>query len=82
VVAAKRRFADEERGLLIDLLCRGGSAGELRVPDALAISMTLLRAYAAFSPPALFSLTRDEIAPALAAMHQLVLGGLLMPPRS
>jgi AcrR family transcriptional regulator len=80
VSAAKQRFADEEKALLVGLLRHGKEAGELRVANPELMATTLLRAYAMFSPPALFGLQPGDIAPALAAMHELVLGGLLMRP--
>jgi AcrR family transcriptional regulator len=81
VAAAKRRFAEEERALLVELLRRGAEIGELRVSDPETASATLLHAYTVFSPPGLYSLPRNEIESALAAMHELVLQGLLIRSR-
>jgi AcrR family transcriptional regulator len=81
VAAAQRRFADEEKALLVELLCRGKEAGELRVADPDAVSTTVLRAYTVFAPPGLYSLPREGIDGGLRAMHELVLQGLLIRTR-
>lgn len=77
VKAAHARFLDEERALLCDLLARGARAGELHVEEPEVVARALLRAYASFSPPWLFEGPREEVEAALAAVHQIVLYGLV-----
>ncbi|EYF03061.1 TetR/AcrR family transcriptional regulator [Chondromyces apiculatus] len=80
VQAAHERFLGEERALLGSLLREGASTGELDVPDVELAASTLLRAYMSFSPPWLFKTPRDAIPGQLAAMHALVLHGLVRRP--
>jgi AcrR family transcriptional regulator len=77
VKAAQARFAEVETALLVELLRDGASKGVLSARKPTVTARTLLRAYAVFAPPQLFELPRDEVKSALAAMHELVLQGLL-----
>jgi AcrR family transcriptional regulator len=80
VQEARERFLDEERALLTELLRSGARAGELDVLDPDLASRALLRAYASFSPPWLFSQPRAEVEAMLRAVHDLVLYGLVRRP--
>jgi AcrR family transcriptional regulator len=77
VRAAQARFVEEETALLAALLRDGARAGKLVAPKPAQTARTVLRAYAVFSPPALFELPRDDVRDALHAMHELVLRGVL-----
>jgi AcrR family transcriptional regulator len=77
VAAAKDRFAERERELLADLLRRGARSGELFAADPEMLTDTILRAYNVFAAPALYGLPTNEVGPALKAMRELVLKGLL-----
>jgi AcrR family transcriptional regulator len=77
VQEARERFLDEERALLSELLRSGTRAGELDVLDPGLAARALLRAYASFSPPWLFSQPRAEVEAMLRAVHELVLYGLV-----
>jgi AcrR family transcriptional regulator len=77
VKAAHARFLDEERALLRDLIERGARAGELDAADPELAASALLRAYASFSPPWLFQSPREEVDAMLAAVHRIVLYGLV-----
>ena len=77
VATAKDRFAQQERELLADLLRQGARAGELFAPEPETLAVTILRAYTVFAPPALYGLPSAEVRPALMAMRELVLKGLL-----
>lgn len=73
--AAWRAFRRAERALIADLLAGGRAAGDFAGAPALDAA-TVLRAYQAFTPPALLELDPAALDPALAAMHRLVLDGL------
>ncbi len=77
VKAAHQRFRDEERALVAQLLREGARAGELDAERPDEAAGLLLRAYASFSPPWIFSEPRDVVLRELAGLHQLVLRGLL-----
>jgi AcrR family transcriptional regulator len=77
IVTAHQRFLQAERELLKTLLGDGHAAGEFDVPDPALAARTLLRAYASFSPPWVFTAPKDDLDPCLLAMHRLVLRGLL-----
>jgi AcrR family transcriptional regulator len=83
VKAAHRWFEDEERRLIQSLLAGGARAGEFDVADPAAVATLVLRAYVTFSPPWVLGRSLEEIERPLAAMHELVLRGLLhrMPRR-
>jgi AcrR family transcriptional regulator len=83
VKTAQVSFHHAELALVADLLRRGAEAGELEAADPEAIAGTILRAYASFSLPWIATRDRAETRAALAAMHQLVLHGVLLrpPPR-
>ena len=77
VKAAHQRFQDEERRMIERLLDGGVSAGEFEIADTAQTAGLVLRAYVTFTPPFVLGRTRDEIQRPLAAMHQLLLHGLL-----
>jgi len=77
VQSASTRFHDEERALLEDLLRQGTEAGELDVGNPELGARAILRAYKSFTPPWIFMGERDEVSRANAAMHALVLRGVL-----
>jgi AcrR family transcriptional regulator len=77
VKAAQRRFLDEERALIAELLRRGAGAGELDVRDPELAAGALLRAYGSFSPPWIFSSPRADVEIMLRAVHELVLYGVV-----
>jgi AcrR family transcriptional regulator len=83
VKTAQVSFHHAELALVADLLRRGAEAGELDAADPEAIAGTILRAYASFALPWIASRDRAETRAALAAMHHLVLQGVLVrpPPR-
>jgi AcrR family transcriptional regulator len=74
---AHASFQQEELSLLMELLRRGAEAGELEVADPEACARSLLRAYASFAPPWISGRDGVELQQAQAAMHALVLRGLL-----
>lgn len=84
VKIAQQSFHEEELALVVDVLRRGVEAGELEAREPETTARTLLRAYASFRPPWLEGQPRAEIEGALAAMHALVLHGVVRraPPRS
>jgi AcrR family transcriptional regulator len=77
VKTAQASFSAEERALVIGVLERGTRAGELDVEDLEATARTVLRAYATFTLPWLTGRDPAEVRVGLAAMHHLVLSGLL-----
>lgn len=81
VLSSERRFLDEELNLVASLLQDGANAGEFAVSDSMRSANTILRAYASFSPPALFHQPRETAEAALQSMHELVLLGLVSRQR-
>jgi AcrR family transcriptional regulator len=77
VRTAQATFHDGERALVVELLRGGVEAGELEVDEPEGAARTVLRAYASFSLPWIAGKDRDETRRAMAAMHDLVLHGLL-----
>ncbi|MDI1478565.1 TetR/AcrR family transcriptional regulator [Polyangium sp. y55x31] len=77
VKSASERFYQEERALLADLLRQGTEAGELDVADADLAARVLLRAYKSFTPPWIFMEERGEVGRLHAAMHAMMLGGVV-----
>jgi AcrR family transcriptional regulator len=77
VAEAKRRFEDELRALVVELLRAGARAGELEAKRPELVADALLRAYATLAPPHLASTPRDEIPAALRALHELMLYGVV-----
>lgn len=73
--AAWRGFRTQERAVVDEWLAAGRAAGALN-PDPTLDGATVLRAYAAFTPPALFELEAEAVDGALAALHRLVFDGL------
>jgi AcrR family transcriptional regulator len=83
VKTAQATFYEEERALVVEVLRGGAAAGELAAAEPEGLARTVLRAYASFSLPWIAGKDRDETRRAMAAMHDLVLRGLLPrpPPR-
>ncbi|MBI5514520.1 MAG: TetR/AcrR family transcriptional regulator [Deltaproteobacteria bacterium] len=77
IVSAHARFLGSERALLEGLLREGHGALEFDAPNPELTALTLVRAYGSFSPPWVFKFPREDLDQALAAMHRLVLRGLL-----
>jgi AcrR family transcriptional regulator len=77
VKTARERFVAAERALLSDLLRAGARAREFAVEDAESTTRALLRAYASFTPPWIFAAPPAELRQAHAAMHALVIYGLV-----
>lgn len=75
------RFHDDERRVVADLLEEGKRAGEFAVDDCAFIADIIERAYASFSPPALFSENRKEVLKVVRALNQLLLDGLCVRSR-
>jgi AcrR family transcriptional regulator len=80
VQTAHSHFEAAERALLIDFLRAGTQARELAVKDLESTALTLQRAYSSFAPPRIFGQPVDEVRRLHAAMHELVLNGLLERP--
>lgn len=80
VKSAHERYAATERALVADLLRAATQAREFSVADPEQGARTLLRAYVSFAPPFIFGSTADEVRRLHAAMHELVLKGLLRRP--
>ncbi len=83
VKTAQVSFHHAELALVADVLRRGAEAGELDAADPEVVAGTILRAYVSFSLPWIAARDRAETRAALAAMHHLVLHGVLVrpPPR-
>ena len=77
---AHTHFEAAERALLVDFLRAGTQARELAVKDLETTAITLQRAYSSFAPPRIFGQPVDEVRRLHAAMHELVLNGLLERP--
>jgi AcrR family transcriptional regulator len=80
VKTAQASFHEEELALVIGLLQGGAEAGEFDVREPATVAHSVRRAYMSFMPPWLFGKDREEVRRALAAMHELVLFGLLRRP--
>jgi AcrR family transcriptional regulator len=83
VKTAEASFSDGELSLLVDVLRGGVEAGEFDVREPLSVARSVRRAYVSFMPPWLFGKDRGEVRRELAAMHELILSGLLRrsPPQ-
>ncbi len=79
IEAEREAFLQAERQLLTRFLADAHAAGELVAEDPELLARVVLQAYRAFAPPQLFE-GRDRVVEELAAMHQLVLEGLLPRP--
>lgn len=77
VKTAGQRFFEAQHALCTQVLHEGHRDGEFHLQDPTASAHAVLRAYATFSPPHLFAEETALIRPALAALHQLVLDGVL-----
>lgn len=80
VQSAHSHFEAAERALLVDLLRAGAQARELAASDPELTALTLQRAYSSFAPPRVFGQPVDEVQRLHAAMHDLILNGLLERP--
>lgn len=76
---AQEQFRRRERELVADLLREADAAGEFTVTDPLATAAALLQAVVAFAPPLVFGRPRGDLEPELAALHTLLVHGLLRP---
>lgn len=77
VKACHAAFMAEQRELVAALLDDASSSHEFEVLRPREAAGALLRCYAGFSPPWLFEQPEAEMRAALAAVHQVVLRGLL-----
>ncbi len=81
VKSAQSAYHEEERALVAEILRAGADSGELDISDLDTTLRVLLRSYTAFVPPAVLKRDRETFESDLAAMHALVLNGLLRRPR-
>jgi AcrR family transcriptional regulator len=77
VKSAQATFHDEQLALICDVLRRGVTASEIEADDIDLTARTVLRAYTTFTLPWLGAKDPDEVRRTLAAMHRLVLHGLV-----
>jgi len=85
VKSAQASYHEEELALIADVLRRGATDGDLDVDDAEASARTVLQAYVTFTAPWLVKASgpgssccaAGEAKRAMAAMHRLVLRGLV-----
>ncbi len=77
VKSAQTGYHEEERALLTGILKEGVDRGDLEVPDLDATLRALVMAYAAFVPPWISRMDPVRREADMAAMHTLVLNGLL-----
>lgn len=80
VKAAQANFIEEEHALICAVLRAGAETSEILAPEPEATARVVLRAYATFAPPWLLGCDRGDVQQAIAAMHDLVLHGLLARP--
>lgn len=73
---AHRSFAERERSLFARFLSEGAARGQLAVSEPEREAHTLLLAYRAFAPPAIFESPREQIMDELERLHRLLLRGL------
>lgn len=78
VKSAQTDYHEEERAILCGVLQAGVERGELAVPEMDSTVRVLLLAYAAFVPPWISRMDAGRLAADMAAMHALVLNGLLI----
>lgn len=81
VKSAQSAYHEQERAILAEILEKGTESGELDVPDLDTTLRVLLLSYSAFVPPGVLKLDRTTFESDLAAMHALVLNGLLRRPK-
>jgi AcrR family transcriptional regulator len=81
VQTALQRFKAAEHNLFCELLRAGARAGELDVDKPELVTRVVLIAYARFTPPWLFSSSREESLLLLRALHDVVLDGLVKRKR-
>ncbi|MDB4931647.1 MAG: hypothetical protein JWM10_4131 [Myxococcaceae bacterium] len=72
-----KRFLEEQQGLVAAFLAEAHAAGEFAVDDPGATAAALLTAYETLTPPFLYARCREGAALRHAALHDLVLRGLL-----
>ncbi|MEZ4299146.1 MAG: helix-turn-helix domain-containing protein [Polyangiaceae bacterium] len=81
VRAAQGSYRDQEREVLQGILEQGRDSGELDVEDIDVTLHVILLAYASFAPPWIFKTDPHRLGTDIAAMHALVLRGLLARSR-
>jgi len=81
VKSAQSAYHEEERALVAEILRSGADSGELDISDLDTTLRVLLLSYTAFVPPAVLKRDRETFEGDLAAMHALVLNGLLRRPK-
>lgn len=74
---AQSAYHAEEQAILADVLRAGKKSGEMEIQELEATLRAVLLAYSAFAPPAVFKLDPKKLGAEIAAMHGLVLNGLL-----
>jgi hypothetical protein len=77
VKSAQAAFHVQELSLVVEIVRRGTTAGELDAEDVDETAKTVLRAYLSFTVPWLRGRDPDEARAALQGMHSLVLSGLV-----
>jgi AcrR family transcriptional regulator len=80
VKTAQASFHEEELALVAGVLRAGVASGELDAPDVEVCARTVLLAYKVFALPWLGGKDLAEVRVAIAAMHRLVLHGLVRRP--
>ena len=75
-----KEFSVEQQNLLAGLLREGAAAGAFDVDDPQRVAVTVLTAYSSFTPPGIFKISPEAVAEGLAALHRLVLYGLIARP--
>lgn len=77
VQSVHKRFLEEQHALVAGFLAEAHRAGEFAVEDAGASAHALLTAYETLTPPFLYARCRESAEARHAALHDLVLRGLL-----
>jgi AcrR family transcriptional regulator len=77
VKSASERFHEDERALVAGILREGTLAGELDVAEPELGARAILRAYGSFTPPWIFMGEKDDLFRLIAAVHAIVLRGVL-----
>lgn len=78
VKAAQCAYSVAERELLENILDDGRRDGDFEIRNVELAARALLLAYTAFGPPWIFKLDQKKLGTDIAAMHDLVLHGLLL----
>lgn len=74
---AHHEFMDSELGLITVMLREGLERGELANIDPVATAAVIQRAYASFSPPAMFERSERDLLAEVHALSELLFVGLL-----